>query len=286
MSGDGKEYEKFVKNIHEALLRSEDLFHQKTINVEQNVRLKDRHGVLREFDLYWEYELAGITYKTVIECKDYNKKVSIDKIDAVIGKVADFQDLKVLFATTKGYQSGAEIKAKKNKIELLVVRPHNDTDWVDEEGNPCINKVHISGTMYPAARITSFEPAFDGKWVKENTDIDVGESLNVQAENDKIIIEDAHNKEEYSLLDFSNSLSGKYQNQPGEHQDDKKYEDAYLRVNGLRLKMLGFRYRFTIGEPITIPIEIDMTNELLGVVEYLNRKSKTAVYKDFVIKNW
>lgn len=60
---------------------------QKNIEIERNKKIKDNYGIVREFDLYWEYELAGVIYKTIIECKDYASRVSIDKIDAFIGKL-------------------------------------------------------------------------------------------------------------------------------------------------------------------------------------------------------
>ena len=40
----------------------------------------DKNGTERQFDIYWEYSLGGFLYKTVIECKDYASKISIDKI--------------------------------------------------------------------------------------------------------------------------------------------------------------------------------------------------------------
>ncbi|HDL7813551.1 TPA: hypothetical protein PXP47_003585 [Yersinia enterocolitica] len=76
-----KEYEKFVRDLHQALLHSEVITSVKNAGIEINKKITDNFGVEREFDIYWEYELAGITYKTVIECKDYNSKISIEKID-------------------------------------------------------------------------------------------------------------------------------------------------------------------------------------------------------------
>jgi hypothetical protein len=67
----GKNYEIFVQNLYQALLDSEIQGLQKNIKIERNKMILDKNGINREFDLYWEYEFAGITYKTVIECKDY-----------------------------------------------------------------------------------------------------------------------------------------------------------------------------------------------------------------------
>ena len=129
MSNNGREYEKFVAALHQALFDSEKWTELKNIKIEQNKKINDNFGIAREFDLYWEYEFAGITYKTVIECKDYASKVSIEKIDALLGKISDIPDLKPIFATKTGYQSGAKKKALSNKVELLIVREQNDSDW-------------------------------------------------------------------------------------------------------------------------------------------------------------
>lgn len=103
MSNNGREYEEFVASLQKALFESEQWTELRNIQIEQNKKIKDNFGILREFDLYWEYELAGITYKTVIECKDYASKVSIEKIDALLGKIRDIPDLKPIFATKTGY---------------------------------------------------------------------------------------------------------------------------------------------------------------------------------------
>lgn len=64
----------------------------KNIQVRHNEEIPDRFGIKRQFDVLWDYEQGGITYNTIIECKDYNSPVSIEKIDALVGKLADFPD--------------------------------------------------------------------------------------------------------------------------------------------------------------------------------------------------
>ncbi|UJF24578.1 restriction endonuclease [Suttonella sp. R2A3] len=142
LNNDGKNYEQFVAQLQQALLDAESITEQKNIKVQLNKKILDSCGIKREFDLYWEYELAGITYKTVIECKDYKSRVSVGRIDELIGKIRDIPDLKAVFATKKGYQSGAEDKAKHNRIDLLVVREQNDSDWQDIDGKPYIKTIH------------------------------------------------------------------------------------------------------------------------------------------------
>ena len=147
MTNTGIEYEIFVQKLMQAILDSESFGGQKNIKVRHNEEIADRFGIKRQFDVLWDYEQAGILYNTIIECKDYNSPVSIDKIDALVGKLADFPTVRGIIATKKGYQSGAREKAKNCGIEILCIREQNDSDWIDEKGNPLVKKVVLNLTM-------------------------------------------------------------------------------------------------------------------------------------------
>lgn len=282
---DGKDYEIFVQNLQQALINSEELMKQKNIEVERNKKIKDNYGIIREFDLYWEYELAGVTYKTIIECKDYASRVSIDKIDSLIGKIRDIPDLKPVFATKTGYQSGAEAKAKNNKIDLLIVREQRDDDWDDHEGNPLIKKINVNIKIISPARITNFKPFIDGDWVKKNTHINIDNQLEYLGLNDEIFIEDIQRGETYSLLELATKLE-RTSNGFGEQTYSEAFDDAYLVSNGFKLKLCKYEVDYIISEPINQPIEMDFSKELVGVIEYLNKGSSTAIFKDKIVKDW
>lgn len=286
MTNDGRSYEQFVKRLQQALLDSEDIFKQKNILVEANKRLVDGCGVKREFDLYWEYELGGIIYKTVIECKDYSSPVSIEKIDALIGKTHDLPELKAVFATKTGYQSGAKTKALKNNVDLLVVREQCDEDWYDSDGTPYLKTIDINIVAKSAARTTSFRPVIDGNWMKENTDIDISKPLNFSNRNDKVMIEDIANGDTYSILQLEGRLSAEHFDEYGTFTKVKEFEDAYIYIDGMKMRLKLFTIEYVIATPISLPILIDYSKELLGVIEYLGRGSKTAVFKDKIVKDW
>lgn len=283
---DGKDYEKFVKSLQQALLDSERFSEQKNIKIEINKKIPDNFGIEREFDLYWEYELAGVTYKTVIECKDYASRVSIEKIDALIGKVRDIPDLKPVFATKTGYQSGAEAKAKANWIDLLIVREQRDDDWEDKDGNSLIREINIEMQVLPCPRITNFRPRIDGKWAKENININTDAQLISSGMNNEIFIEDTTNNDTYSLYDLAYRLDSKADGEYGDLNYAETFQEAYLINNGLRLKMLSYEVDFFRQKPIINPINIDFSKELVGVIEYLHKGSSTAIFKDRIIKDW
>jgi len=286
VSNDGKDYEQFVKCLQQALLDSEKLIKQKNITVETNKKLLDNCNIEREFDLYWEYELAGVVYKTVIECKDYQSKISVEKIDALIGKTRDIPDIKAIFATKIGYQSGAKAKAKFNKIDLLIVREQSDSDWDDSEGNPMIKEIVINLEIVSAARIISFSPVIDGDWAKENTNLELDKPFNLNLTNDLIVIEDFEKNEKYTILKLEEKLGAIHYGESGDFTKKEEFKDAYLHCEDLKLKLMSYTIFYSVSLPIQMPINIDYSKELVGVIEYLHKGTKTAVFSDRVVKNW
>jgi len=284
MKNTGKEYEDFVRNLQQAILASEGYTGQKNILVEKNKHITDRNRIEREFDLYWEYELGGITYKTVIECRDYGTTIPIAHIDGLIGKLIDLPGLKPVFATKKGYQEGALIKAKQHDIELLIVREQNDSDWSDEYGNPLLNRIYITGQIIIPARITKFEPMMDGKWIRENRpDIDITKPFQVKGLNNEIFIDDRGNNEIYSLYDLAEQLTALEENKPGDYERIKEFSEAYVVYRDIKAKLRSYKVYYYIPEPIESVMDIDYSQELKGVVEYINKGIKKKVFRGGVI---
>lgn len=286
MSNDGRTYEAFVKDLQQALLDSEDICKQRNIKIEANKKLLDNCGVEREFDLYWEYELAGITYKTIIECKDYASSVTIEKIDALVGKTRDIPDLKAVFATKTGYQSGAKAKALSNKIDLLIVREQRDEDWIDDDGTPYLKGVDIHLTVHSVARIISFKTVADGEWVRQNTDYDISQPISIQERNDEIFIEDIEAGDRFSILQLQGRLVSDHEGKPGRYSKTMEYKHAFIWHGDQKLKLRSFTVEYQIAEPIILPISIDYSKELKGVIEYLHKGSTTAIFRDKIVQNW
>ena len=288
MANNGRDYESFVQKIQQALINSEEYLHQKNISIERNVKITDNSGIDREFDLYWEYELAGVTYKTVIECKDYASKISIDKIDSLIGKIRDIPDIKPIFATKTGYQSGAEQKAKHNKIELLIVREQIDDDWKDKDGNPFIKEIHINMLIQSPARIKAFSPKLNKDWIEQNTDIDTSKPISMDGLNNEIFIKDNIKNEQYSIFDLQQKLTNIKKNEYGNMSQIVEFEDGYISYKDTMLKIDSYKVDYSISKPHSMQMVIDYAKELIGVIEYVSRKTNqsTAVFKDKIIKDW
>lgn len=284
---DGKEYEKFVQDLQQALLDSDAFNEHKNIQIERNKKIKDAYGIEREFDLYWEYELAGITYKTVIECKDYASRVSIDRIDALIGKIRDIPDIKPVFATRTGYQRGAEEKARHNRIDLLIVREQTDGDWTAEDGTPLVREVHIDIRCKSPPRITAFRPFVDEAWLLENTAYSKGNPLPQMAGlNIEIFIEDLDKGEKYSLFELAPQLDVKGADGYGDFTYREEMPNAFLNSKDLRVKLRAYEVDYRRIEPYAIKQVLDFSKELLGVIDYLHKGSSTAIFKNKIVKDW
>jgi hypothetical protein len=280
MANNGREYELFVAGIQQALLDAENITTQKNIKVEVNKIISDNCGIERQFDIYWEYELGGLSYKTVIECKDYNSNVSVEKIDALIGKIKDIPDLKAVFATKKGYQSGAKIKSDRNRIDLLIVREQNDSDWTDADGNPLIKTIVIDLYALIPAQINKFEPTLDDKWLKENN---ISKPPNISGLNNEIFIEDVDKGESYSIYDLANKLVPLDDKKYGVFGKEEKFENAFIKAKDVRLKMMSYKVEYVIAKPIHSTLEKDFSKEMIGVIEYLQKGTKKSIFKNGII---
>lgn len=284
--GNGKQYEEFVGRLQQAILNSEEFLKIKNITIEKNRIITDNNGIEREFDLYWEYDLGGITYKSVIECKDYNKKISIEKIDALIGKISDIPNIYPIFATKIGYQSGAKIKAERKGVELLIVREQCENDWVADDGTPYLREIGFNIQINTPVKIYQVTPQLDGQWILENTDIDVTKPLVHHSRNDQIYVNDKIALTRKSIHQLEIDLTAEYKGIYGDFTKTYHYDDAYLEVDDYNLKLISLDIEFRHNPPFSLETSIDFSKELIGVIEYLRSGKKTAVYKDRVTPDW
>lgn len=269
----GKSYEEFVRSLYQAILQSEELGFggQRNIDVEINKILIDTNGIKRQFDIYWEYSLGGLTYKTVIECKDYNSKVSIEKIDALQGKLSDFPNLRGIFATKKGYQSGAEKKAIEKDIDLLIVREQNDSDWTDIDGQPLVREIHIQMNAILPARITGF----DLQLPKEAT------LPPTTAINNEVLITHNQTGESYTVYDLQLTLMQGHHEEEGEFEKTMIFQGT-VTTPSIEIPIEGYKVKYRIYRPAKSDLIIDFSEKLIGVIEYLNQGKKAKIYKDFI----
>jgi len=117
------EYECFTQEIYQQLVNSDVV---RATKVQHNVKLVGRSGQKHQIDVYWEYNIAGSKHQVAIECKNYNKPVSKEKVCAFKGVLDDLNGVCGIMVTKVGYQKGAKEYAKEYGISLQELRePRN-----------------------------------------------------------------------------------------------------------------------------------------------------------------
>jgi hypothetical protein len=113
---DGKNTEKLVRLIQEAL---KDI---PNTEIYSNYRIKNQNGRKREIDVLVKSIINGLDILIAIECKDYKRPISVEKIEAFHSKCLRIKGIsKKVFVTTSDYQADAYAAAKDFDIDLFVL---------------------------------------------------------------------------------------------------------------------------------------------------------------------
>lgn len=284
----GLPYELFVQQLQQYIINNENSLGIKQVVVEHNKIITDMHGNARQFDLYWEFEFAGNIYKTVIECKDYASPITIDKIDAFLGKTHDIPGLKLIYATKTGYQSGAKNKAQAHNIELLIIKEGESYDWIDNDGNYLISQINLEMTAITSPSIYAIHPTFNKQFVETNKiDIDMAVQKIFQQLATDLYIHYATDKKRISIHDLSNQLPNKIKNmQYGKGSYEEEYPDFYLEVptEDISIKMRKIKVDYEFNEPITTTNAINLSDSLLGVIKNITKNNQTIIFKDGTVR--
>jgi hypothetical protein len=259
MANKGTEYEQFVQEVYQALLDNDDL---KPIKVEHNVDLEGCSGCKHQIDVYWEYEIAGIPYRTAIECKNYDTSdISIGKIRDFYGALSDIGNINGIFVCKYGYQSGAKKFADFYGINLRELRIPTADDW-----NGRIETIQINIIAYHLS-IKGRQPIFDLLWFKEKFGIpQEGQSITFGGVSNEVFIFDKNGNPIKSIHDLENELPRELK-----AAKDQEYiyhwEDAFLETNEFgRIKIRGMKFIYDIlqSEPEVLTISgKDMAKAIL-----------------------
>lgn len=280
----GTEYELFVKDLMQAIVNSENKeIHENDIKLKHQAKIESRSGVEREFDIYWEFDINGYKYKRVIECKDYSSKVSVEKIDALRGKLAGFDHIEGSLATSNGYQHGAIKTAEEAGIELLIVRKLNEEkDYRSKDGTPLIKEIVCNLKLYLPIEILERNFYFDEDWAKENN-INI---INIDCREDEINIVNKSKQLNMSLYKYFSSF-GRPNDTKKEIIEEKNInyeEETFLVKENEKYKINSLKIAYRI--PPCIKKEVRIKTNAKGVVEYLISQKKKIVFlennKDYV----
>lgn len=157
----GTEYELFVKNVYEKL----NSLNLPNTKIEFHKVIKGTTNVKHEFDLYWEFQQSGITYKTVVECKGYtSSKVTKGDVAEFYAKMLDVgTGYSGIFATMSDYQDGALQFALSKGILPLIIKKPEKSDF----DNSTILSLELN-LIIQMPEIRNLKFSFNSDWMKNN----------------------------------------------------------------------------------------------------------------------
>lgn len=113
----------------------------------------------RQFDVTIRFKFGLHSYLTVIECKDYSSKVSVEKVDAFVTKARDANANKAVFISSQGFQSGCFPVAERHGIQLLILSETTDTSIPElvERFTPGLNIYDVGFRTSQSGDLIEFE---------------------------------------------------------------------------------------------------------------------------------
>ncbi|WP_422413981.1 MULTISPECIES: restriction endonuclease [unclassified Endozoicomonas] len=230
MNNENTEYEKLAQEIYQAINEQHET---KNISVQHNVKLEGKSGCNHQIDVYWEFESMGETHRVAIECKNYTSEVSVGKIRDFFGVLHDIGNIKGIFITKKGFQSGAKKFAEYYGISLKEMRFPNESDW---EGRAKTIVFNISALT---KRVTERRVIPDQKWAKENG-FDLTQQVSGMSDDLKIV--SASGEVMHTMHELENELPHDGVRASG-LSHSYRFPDAFLTSpSGLKLKIHGIDY--------------------------------------------
>lgn len=231
----GTDYEQFVQTVYQMVIDAEGV---DNISVGHNTQLTGKSGCEHQIDVYWEFRVAGQTYRTAIECKAFNERVSIGRVRDFYGVLVDIPGLSGIFATLVGYQSGARRYADHYGISLKELRSPNETDWRGRVKTIVIT-FHI---VVP--EITKFAPQISRSFLDAmSPDEEIRISINTH---EKIIFGPPGSASSYSYEDLRQMLPHGHETEHGlTHK--LLLPDHIWKVNGRELPIDGVDFVYDVN---------------------------------------
>lgn len=113
----------------------------------------------RQFDVTVRFKFGLHSYLTVIECKEYSSKVSVEKVDALVTKARDVNANKTVLISSQGFQSGCFPVAERHGVQLLVLSETTDTSVPElvDRLTPGLNIYDVSFSDPQSGAVIEFE---------------------------------------------------------------------------------------------------------------------------------
>ena len=232
------DYEKLAQEIYQTLINNQSL----TIDVQHNKKIKGKASE-HQIDVYWEYNIAGVTHKVAIECKNYNSSIPIGKVRDFYAVLSDIGNINGIMVTKKGYQRGAKEFAEHYGINLMIIRKPIKKDW--HRRTKTIN-IDMQMTSH---NVTERQPLIDEEWARANFKEEELKDLKAQIEGktDEIWIIDSNDKKIKNFHQLENEL-------PIDNKETTElkyfftFDDGYILTNNIgKVKLKGVRFTYNVN---------------------------------------
>lgn len=236
MASKGSEYERLVQRVVQSLLKLHGE-HFRNVEVQQNVKLpaitRKANGapLLRQIDVYWEFELAGIKYTTIVQAKNLKRKVSFGAIDTFKNVLLDLPGQpRGIIVTSLGCQTSALEYANQHGIEIFLLTEVTAEDFVSGEIPSIAGSVTAYAHRVKQVGVTT-EPAVD---LSDYTEDEFSEiEICDDARNSLTKMEDLI----FGLMDQIRD-SPKYVERDEVFVADFSKNEYYINVRGMSVRML------------------------------------------------
>ena len=259
-------YERLVKDIYETLGRASG------VEIEcwgAKCRIKDRDGICRQIDVVTKHSDGINQYRTLISCKNWDRKIGSPHVTEMAKLVDDTDANKGVIVSAKGFFEPAKKKAEANGIGLVELRRPMDKDW---EG--LIRRIHIRFVI-TTPHITDLR--LNLKTEGKVTSGTYGGSADAR----KIIVKESGQRTR-SLAEIlepvmNTASEGEQQIEfpPGtiiENEDDREWMG-----NGCSIKSLEFKLEHNVSEN---KVAVDAADNVYMVMEAIFEGRKFAITND------
>ena len=159
MTNTGRPFEQLTRRVFDALLKQQAVVN---LRLEHDVVLQGLTAT-HQIDVYWEFDAGGITYRTVVECKDWGNAVAQGTLFSLKAVLDDLPGQpRGVVVSRSGFQEGARRFAEAHGILLYELRPPRATDWNEWDG--FITSVNITAQLL-APKLHAIEFKVHPDWV-------------------------------------------------------------------------------------------------------------------------
>ena len=174
---DDKQFEDLVHDLY-AKMHQQD---GGISSIEKRVRIDGVDGK-REIDIFIRTRIGGHEIKTVIECKNWRRKIDVQVVDAFHSKIIDVRGNKGVIVSTNGFSDTARKKARRLGIDLCHITNSDRILEITAKAVPTIiyevrvTHAEFSSLMNISSEEFSFERqqvSFEGMMDQNSTLLDI-----------------------------------------------------------------------------------------------------------------